>query len=73
MSSASIRIDQSLFDYAVAMAKVYHRSPPKQIEYWAHIGRTMEENPDLPFSFVQQALLSKAEMAAGPLQEYSFD
>lgn len=35
--------------------------PPGQIEHWAKVGRAVLDNPDLPGSFVGEALASLAE------------
>jgi hypothetical protein len=43
---------------------------PKQIEHWAKIGEMMEDNPDLPYEFVKQAIIAKAEKEAGKLEAY---
>ena len=72
MATASIRIDQTLFEKASIMAQAYSRSVPKQIEHWAKIGEIMEDNPDLPYAFVKQAMLAKAEKDAGKLESYEF-
>jgi hypothetical protein len=32
-----------------------------QIEYWALLGRTAQDNPDLPISFIAESLISMAE------------
>ena len=73
MATASVRIDQDLFDKAVIMAKALNRTTPKQIEHWAKIGKIMEDNPDLPYEFVKQAVIAKAEKEAGKLEVYTFD
>jgi len=54
------------------MAKALNRTTPKQIEHWAKIGEMMEDNPDLPYEFVRQAIIAKAEKEAGKLEEYNF-
>lgn len=72
MSTASIRLDQHLVDKAAIMGKALHRTTPKQIEHWAKIGAMMEDNPDLPYEFVKQAIIAKAEKEAGKLEEYKF-
>lgn len=72
MATASIRIDQTLFEKASIMAQAYSRTVPKQIEHWAKIGEIMEDNPDLPYEFVKQALIAKAEKDAGKLEPYEF-
>lgn len=73
MATASIRLDQDLVDKATIMARALHRTAPKQIEHWAKIGEMMEDNPDLPYEFVKQAIIAKAEKEAGKLETYSFD
>lgn len=73
MATASVRIDQELFDKAAIMAKALNRTTPKQIEHWAKIGKMMEDNPDLPYEFVKQAIIAKAEKDAGDLEAYTFD
>ncbi|WP_268888261.1 TA system antitoxin ParD family protein [Maribrevibacterium harenarium] len=63
-----MRLDQDLVDKAAIMAKALNRTTPKQIEHWAKIGEMMEDNPDLPYEFVKQAIIAKA----GKLEEYDF-
>jgi hypothetical protein len=72
MSSTSIRLDQELLQRATIMAKALNRTTPKQIEHWAKIGEIMEDNPDLPYKFVRQAIIAKAEKEAGKLEAYDF-
>ncbi len=72
MSSTSIRLDQELLQRATIMAKALNRTTPKQIEHWAKIGEIMEDNPDLPYEFVRQAIIAKAEREAGKLETYDF-
>ena len=43
-----------------------------QLEYWATIGKTAEENPDLPFSFIKETLLAIEEIKECPKEEYTF-
>ena len=72
MATASVRIDQALFDKATIIAKALNRTTPKQIEHWAKIGEMMEDNPDLPYEFVKQVIIAKAEKEAGKLEDYDF-
>ena len=72
MATASVRLDQDLIDKATIMAKALSRTAPKQIEHWAKIGEMMEDNPDLPYEFVKQAIIAKAEREAGKLEDYDF-
>lgn len=72
MATTSIRLNQHLIEKATIMAKAFNRTPPKQIEHWAKIGEIMEDNPDLPYEFVKQAIIAKAEKEAGKLESYHF-
>lgn len=72
MATASVRIDLELIDKATIVAKALNRTAPKQIEHWAKIGEMMEDNPDLPYEFVKQAIIAKAEREAGKLEAYDF-
>jgi hypothetical protein len=49
-----------------------HRSTSGQIEYWAKIGQLAEENPDLPFSFIQDISMGLKEAKSSVLEPYSF-
>ena len=70
--SKAIKLSDELVDDAQRYAVVNHRSPPKQIEYWAAIGKIAEENPDLPLGFVRDTLVSLKEMENGNVSEYEF-
>ncbi len=72
MATSSIRLDQNLVEKATIIAKALNRTPPKQIEHWARIGEMMEDNPDLPYEFVRQAIIAQAERNAGKLEAYDF-
>ena len=72
MATASVRLDQDLINKATIMAKALSRTAPKQIEHWAKIGEMMEDNPDVPYEFVKQAIIAKAEREAGKLEAYDF-
>lgn len=72
MATASIRLDEELVEKASIIGKALNRSTPKQIEHWAKIGEMMEDNPDLPYEFVKQAIIAKAEKDAGKLEVYNF-
>ncbi len=72
MGTTSVRLDEDLIEKASIIAKAFNRSTPKQIEHWAKIGEIMEDNPDLPYDFVKQAIIAKAEREAGKLEAYEF-
>lgn len=60
-ATTSIRIDQTLYDQAKMDAAAEHRTIAGQIEFWAKVGRAALDNPDLPVSFIAEALVSMAE------------
>ncbi len=55
----AIRIKDDIYLAAQRVAGGEHRSIPQQIEFWALIGKTALENPDLPIDFVRELLISK--------------
>ena len=59
--TTSIRIDQKLYEQARQDAMAEHRSIAGQVEFWARVGRTALDNPDLPVSFIAESLISLAE------------
>ena len=56
-----VRIDDDLYELAKLEAKAEHRTIAGQIEFWATVGRTAIDNPDLPVSFIIDSLASMAE------------
>ena len=70
--SISIKLSDELVDQARRYGSVFHRSPPKQIEYWSRIGRIAEENPELSYAFIKEILLAEQEATDGELSEYTF-
>ena len=72
MATVSIRLDKDLINRATIIGKALDRTTPKQIEHWAKIGKIMEDNPDLTYEFVRQAVIAKAEIEAGELERYDF-
>ena len=72
MATSSVRLDQDLVEKASIIGKALNRTTPEQIEHWAKIGEMMEDNPDLPYEFVKQAVISQAQKEAGKMEPYNF-
>ncbi len=70
--AVAIKLSDELVGDARTYAKAEHRTPPKQIEHWAKLGKIAEENPDLPFSFIREVMLSHEEAEQGQLEPYQF-
>jgi hypothetical protein len=68
----ALKLSDELIDLAKPHAAAEHRSVPKQIEYWARLGKAVEDNPDLPLQFIKDTLLAAAEANAGQLSDYKF-
>lgn len=71
--STAIKIADNLASEAKKVATFNKRSVTKQIEYWAQIGRIVENNPDLPYNFIKDILISLEEMKSGQAEPYKFD
>ena len=65
MAQNSVRLSEEIMNAAIAYAPINSRSIPKQIEHWVKIGKVAEENPDLPYEFIKDALEAKHEMEQG--------
>jgi len=45
-TSHPMRLDQKLLEAATRAGEIYKRSPPRQIEYWAELGRAVADQVD---------------------------
>jgi len=65
MSSVAVRLSEEIVREARKYAAIESRSVPKQIEYWAKIGKAARDNPDLPISFIEGAFQAREEIERG--------
>lgn len=70
--AVTLKLSDELVQDAKPHAAAEHRSVPKQIEYWARIGKAVLENPDLPLRLIQDTILSREEVKAGQSTPYLF-
>jgi len=70
--ATAIRISEELVSEAKKYGRIDHRSLAGQIEHWAHMGKCVEENPDLPYSLIKEILIGLEELDQGDKSEYSF-
>jgi hypothetical protein len=68
--SQSVKLPDELCELARRHAAVNSRSLAKQIEFWARIGKMAEDNPDLPYGFIRDSVISRQESQSGELTEY---
>ena len=55
-----VRIDDRLYELAKAHAQAERRTIAGQVEFWAMVGKTALDNPDLPIDFVRDLLVARA-------------
>ena len=70
--AVALKVSDELIELVKPQAAAQHRSIPKQIEYWARLGKIVEENPDLPLHFIKDTLLGLEEAKAGLTSAYQF-
>lgn len=70
--SKAIKLSDGLISDAITNGKAQHRSAPKQIEYWARLGKLADENPDLPLGFIKGMLIGIEEKRSGDVSDYHF-
>jgi len=72
MGHTAVKLSKEIMNEAGKYALTYARSIPMQIEHWARIGKIAEENPDLPYSFIEDVLKGKAEIDNGNVSLFEF-
>lgn len=70
---SAVKISDELVSKARAYGKTFHRSIAGQVEYWAKIGQLVEENPDLPYHFIQDILIARQEVKLNQVEPYIFN
>jgi hypothetical protein len=71
--STAIRISEKLAEEAKKYSAIEQRSITGQIEYWAMLGKNMEENPNLTYSLIKEILIGLEELKRGEKTEYRFE
>ncbi len=66
----TVNLDNQLVENARIYSAVQSRSIPKQIEYWARIGKIVEENPELRYDSIKDILLGLEDVKSGNLEAY---
>jgi len=72
MAQVTIQLSNDIMLEAGKYASVYTRSVSMQIEHWARIGKITEENSDLPYAFIEDVLIGKAELDNGDVTPFEF-
>jgi hypothetical protein len=61
--SVNVKLSKSLVEQAKLAGASRSRSVAEQVEHWSRIGRTMEQNPDLPLALIREILTADQEHA----------
>lgn len=70
--STIVHISDKIIREAKISAKINNRSNTEQIEYWAKIGKIVEDNPNLPYSLIKEIVIGMEELDSGECTEYEF-
>ena len=70
--AVAMKLSEDLVEDAKIVAAAEHRSVPKQIEYWARIGKAALDNPDMPLRLILDTMLAIEEVRAGQVSPYVF-
>ncbi|MBI5550371.1 MAG: hypothetical protein HY911_02610 [Desulfobacterales bacterium] len=70
--TTAVRLSEDLVKQAKIYGKIDKRSAPRQIEYWAMLGKCVEENPDLTYSLIKEILIGLTELDQDQSSEYKF-
>ena len=69
----TVRIPEELEKKIKIKAKINNRTVSEQLRTYLQNAIEMEENPDLPLSFIKDTLEAKKEIENGLYEEYKFD
>jgi plasmid stability protein len=68
----TVRIPEELEKKIKIKAKINNRTVSEQLRTYLQNAIEMEENPDLPLSFIKDTLEAKKEIENGLYEEYKF-
>jgi len=72
MSVITVRLPEDIEKKLRIKSALEHRSLSEQVKKYLFDAMIMEENPDVPLSFIRETLEAKAEIDAGFSEEYKF-
>lgn len=73
LKMSSVKLSEDILSQAKIVSKALNRSLAGQIEYWAKIGKIVEENPDLTYEFIKDILIAQEEARVHKLVPYAFE
>jgi len=71
-NTVAVRLPAPVVNDVKIIAEKALRSVPKQIEYMIRLARAVENNPDLPATFVRDALAGLDDVASGNVSHFEY-
>jgi len=71
--SKTVILSEKIISEAKIAARALNRSVAGQIEYWVKIGKIVETNPNLTYSFIKDIIKSRQEAKDKKLEPYIFE
>ena len=68
MSRINVGLDEELVAEAKIIGLLYSRPVESQLEYWATVGKLMEQNPDLSYAFVKDVMNTGGNLEWGLIE-----
>ncbi len=68
--TGTLHLNRDFLKDVQTRADINKLSLAEQIERWARIGRIAEDNPELNFEFIKDALASTTELEQGKVTKY---
>lgn len=63
--ATSVRLKEETARKVIARAKAHRRTFTNQLEEYLDIAMLVEENPELPYSFIKETIEAREEIKAG--------
>ena len=70
--ATSLRLSEDIVKRVSAKARAHRRTLTNQFEKYIMIAMEVEDNPDLPYSFIKETIEAREEIKAGLGTPYKF-
>ncbi|MFZ3137855.1 MAG: hypothetical protein WA126_10750 [Thermodesulfovibrionales bacterium] len=70
--ATSLRLSEDIVKRVSAKARAHRRTLTNQVENYIMIAMEVEDNPDLPYSFIKETIDAREEIKAGLGTPYKF-
>ena len=70
--ATSLRLSEDMVKKLSARARAHRRTLTNQVEEYITIAMEVEDNPDLPYSFIKETIEAREEIKSGLGKPYKF-